>query len=96
MSFQTLQPAPQSQLAPEDNKDAKLKWLSAGIAAVLFVVLASPFAFKLVNSILTSISSAASIASPAGLPSFTGLLVHGVVFLLLARLLMEVNFYQYL
>lgn len=61
-----------------------MKHKRALIATVLFVVLSSPMAFKLVRSIL-----GASIASPTGCATTQGILVHGAVYAAIAFMLMR-------
>ncbi|AMQ10884.1 hypothetical protein [Brazilian marseillevirus] len=70
---------------PYTSKD---KWIVSAIAGVLFLIIASPFLFKIMNG-LTGIFGI-SIADPVtGAPNLLGLLVHGLVFTLIVRLLMH-------
>jgi hypothetical protein len=62
------------------------KWMYALMAAVLAVLIFSPFAFKLVDNLTSALGF--SVANSSGCPTMVGLLVHGVVFLLLVRALM--------
>jgi hypothetical protein len=52
-------------------------YLCSLTAVLLFVVLASPVMFTLVQSILWSV---VTVASPQGLPTVAGLLIHALVF----------------
>ncbi|BAU80234.1 hypothetical protein A9K97_gp117 [Tokyovirus A1] len=70
---------------PYTSKD---KWIVSAIAGVLFLIVASPFLFKIMNG-LTGIFGI-SIADPdTGAPNLLGLVLHGVVFMLIVRLLMN-------
>nr|WNL49763.1 transmembrane domain containing protein [Marseillevirus sp.] len=70
---------------PYTSKD---KWIVSAIAGVLFLIVASPFLFKIMNG-LTGIFGI-SIADPdTGAPNLLGLILHGVVFMLIVRLLMN-------
>jgi len=82
------------QKPQEDAKDVKLKWLTAGIAGLVFLLIASPFMFKLVNSLVSF--AGISTASASGCPTQAGLLLHAVVFFLITRALMEIDFYSML
>jgi hypothetical protein len=56
--------------------------MSALIALIAFIAVASPMAFKSTRGILGN-----WIASPEGLATFKGLFLHGIVFLLIVCLL---------
>ena len=62
------------------------KWRYTFYTTILFLVIASPFMFKLVNSLLGSVLK---ICNKNGCPTSVGLLLHSVVFALLLRLLMN-------
>ena len=55
---------------------------------LMFIIVASPWLFKLVNGLFESISLP-SIANSDGCANLTGLVLHGVVFGILVRLMME-------
>ena len=63
------------------------KWVTALVGAILFLVIASPFLFKLVNQLTSNLGL--SIIDSNGLPNIFGLALHAIVFLVLARLLLE-------
>jgi len=77
------------------NKEQK-KWFFSAIAAVLFFIIASPEAYKIVQNYvfnpLTNLmkTGAITIADSQGCPKMLGLLVHSIVFLLLTRAIMEI------
>lgn len=64
------------------------KWLAALILGILFVILASGPVFQLTNQILTSIFGEKAATEINGKPTVLGLILHGVVFLLIVRLLL--------
>lgn len=68
------------------NKD---KWLVSVYAAVLFAVLASPFAFRLTDGLSKMVGI--RLADAKGCPNMIGLALHSVVFVLCLRGLMLVN-----
>ena len=63
------------------------KWIIAAIIAVIFVLLASPFAFRLTNWLFAKIGM--PTVTKGGQPTISGLLVHAVVFFIIIRLLMH-------
>jgi hypothetical protein len=62
------------------------KWLISLYSALLFIVIASPFVYGLVNSVTSLIGI--NIASESGCPNALGLIIHSVVFLLIVRISM--------
>lgn len=62
------------------------KWVTAFIVALVFLFIASPYAFKLTNSVLIKLGIVVSDAE--GCPSVLGLFIHALIFLLVIRLLM--------
>lgn len=65
------------------------KWLSSLYAALLFVVIANPLTFKLVNAV-TSLVGLRIVEKGTGCPNAIGLVLHSVVFGLLTRAIMEI------
>lgn len=72
-----------SHTRPYSNQD---KWIVSIVAGLLFLVIASPFLYGIVNSFTSSFGLV--IASPDGCPNMAGLIVHAIVFVLIVRLLM--------
>lgn len=62
------------------------KWRYTFYTAILFFIIASPFMFKIVNSILGSL---VKICDKSGCPTMMGLILHTIVFALLLRLMMN-------
>lgn len=69
---------------PITNKD---KWIISLISALLFLLIASPYMFKLTNNLLSS--TGYSTCDMRGCPNTFGLVLHASVFLLVTRLLMR-------
>ena len=65
------------------------KWMISAYTALLFLLIASPFMFKLVNS-LTSMVGVKTCDS-RGCPNMTGLVLHAVVFGVLVRFMMDIK-----
>lgn len=63
------------------------KWLIAGVIGAIFFVLSLPFMYKLTNTITRVVKI--NTVSKAGVPTFVGLLIHVLVFVILVRLLMH-------
>jgi hypothetical protein len=70
---------------PRSNID---KWISTLRTAILFIIVSSPFLYKLVNQTLGSLLGF-SISSTSGCPTYAGLFLHTIVFALLLRGFME-------
>lgn len=66
---------------------SKDKWVVSIISGLLFLLIASPFMFQVVNGMTSSFGL--TIASPGGCPNMAGLVLHTVVFILVVRLLMR-------
>ena len=64
------------------------KWKYTLMTTVLFLLIANPYTYTLVNKLFGKIIK---IAGPTGCPTTGGLLVHTLVFTLLLRLLMELK-----
>lgn len=63
------------------------KWTISIVSGLLFLVAASPYTYSLTNSVTKRFGLI--IAGSDGCPNLAGLLVHGVIFILLLRLMME-------
>lgn len=62
------------------------KWRYTLYTTLLFLIVVNPFTYKLVNTLLGSITK---IADNTGCPTTNGMLIHAVVFTLLLRGVME-------
>lgn len=63
------------------------KWIYSLMAAVLFVLIASPFMFHVTQTLIAG-PLGYTFITVNGMPTTLGLLVHGVVFGLIVRLMM--------
>lgn len=73
------------------EKSNSEKWLSAAIYALLFIVISHPAMYKLVNAIFGTLTGQSFLVSDAaGCPTTLGLVLHMIVFFLLARGIMEI------
>jgi len=66
---------------------SKDKWIISIISGLLFLLIASPFLFTLVNDITKRVGL--TVASASGCPTTSGLLLHALVFILITRILMR-------
>lgn len=64
------------------------KWKYTLLTTLIFLLIANPYTYTLVNSLL---SKFVKIASPSGCPTSAGLLIHAIVFTLILRFIMEFN-----
>ena len=64
------------------------KWKYTLITTIIFLIIANPYTYILVNSLLGKF---VKIASSTGCPTTAGLLIHAVVFTLLLRGVMELK-----
>jgi multisubunit Na+/H+ antiporter MnhB subunit len=64
------------------------KWCISLISAILFIIIASPEVFKFTNCILEKSFSISTIDKDEK-PTWTGVIIHGIVFLLITRLMMN-------
>ncbi len=62
------------------------KLMATLLSIIVFVIISSPFTYKLTNSILGGVIG--SLADPSGCPTILGLVVHSVVFGIIVFLLM--------
>lgn len=58
------------------------KWKYTLITTVIFLIIANPFTYKLVHSLLKKF---VKVANSEGCPTIAGLLIHAVVFTLILR-----------
>ena len=73
----------------ETKEENENKWLGSLYAALLFLIIANPLTYKLVNSI-TRLIGIQIVEKGTGCPNIIGLLLHAVVFGLLTRAVMEI------
>lgn len=66
------------------------KWEISIFSGLLFLLIANPITFRLVNSLTKLIGF--QICNAAGCPNTAGIILHTVVFILLVRLSMFIKF----
>lgn len=65
------------------------KWLISVMSGFLAMLIFNPWLFSLVNMVTTRLGPASFVtASVSGCPTIPGLILHGIVFVLISRLLM--------
>ena len=67
------------------GRDSDMKWKYTIWTTIIFLLIANPYTFKMVQKLLGKF---VSIANRDGCPTTSGLLVHAVVFALIIRYLM--------
>lgn len=65
------------------------KWMISIYTALLFLLIANPLTFKLMNWLTTRLGF--SIADFSGCPNSYGLIIHAIVFAILVRLMMLIS-----
>lgn len=70
---------------PQSDKD---KWIASGMGGLLFIMVSSPFTYKITDSVFESVLSSA-IANSNGCPNVGGLAVHTAVFGGITRFMMR-------
>ena len=73
----------------DDNK----KWIISLISAIVFIIISAPQTFIFTNTILENVCIK-TIDEECEKPTYTGIIVHGIVFMLITRLLMEYNLHD--
>jgi len=79
------EPKDEQEQQKEELTSAK-KWKYTLITTIIFLVIANPYTYILVNTLLGKL---VKITNPVGCPTIAGLLLHAVVFTLLLRWVMD-------
>ena len=66
------------------NRD---KWIASLILSLLFIIISSPFIYRLLNNI--TLIMGLSLSDENGAPNILGLIITGILFLLITRFLMR-------
>ena len=85
----TTQSVPTQKLPSDDELNSRRNTFAV-IFGLLFIIIAAPVTFKLVNHV-TSLVGLNILHDNDGCPNVIGLILHGIVFALLVRLLMELQ-----
>ena len=70
-----------------DKPSSEGKWLISLMSGIIFVIIASPMVFQLTQKVLGK-PLGLNFLDKSGVPTMIGLLVHGVVYTLIVRLMM--------
>lgn len=73
---------------PKEELTSMKKWKYTLITTIIFLIIANPYTYILVNSLLGKL---VKIATPVGCPTTAGLILHAIVFTLLLRGVMELK-----
>ena len=73
-------------MSSKENITERDKWLLAIVGGLLFVLVSSPITYMITNNL-----SFGTLLTPAGCPSFYGILVHTIVFIILIRLMLTMK-----
>lgn len=83
----TMDHLPKCDPRPGSSKD---KWITSAMGGALFILVSSPMAYQITNSLVTAIAgSNNNIADADGCPRLSGLVIHTIVFGGIVRLLMK-------
>ena len=63
------------------------KWKASALSGLLFLLVSSPFLYKLVNGLTSKLN--VEVCDSDGCPTPVGMAIHAVVFVLLVRILMK-------
>jgi hypothetical protein len=74
--------------APPGGLDNLGKWKISLIAGLIFLIVSSPFLYKLVQKLADKFVDI-EIADSEGCPTLVGLILHSVVFVIIVRLMMK-------
>lgn len=81
---------PKEAEAPKKNLDNMKKWKYTLITTVIFLIIANPYTYIMVNYLFKCcLGKRGIIASATGCPTNIGLILHAVVFTLLLRWVMD-------
>jgi hypothetical protein len=72
--------------------DVSMKWQITLFSALIFLVVVCPYTYKLTQRLLGGILG--RIAEPNGCPTYTGLLLHTLVYILLVRGSMDLDLFR--
>lgn len=67
------------------NASNSQKWIAAIVAGLLFLLLSSPIAYQFTNALFGAIGLN---TTDGGRPTWGGLIIHSIIFVLLIRLIM--------
>ena len=79
---------PQTKNKPYTSKD---KWILSIMVGLLFMLISSPYLYKITNSIASyvKLSTIEGGNSSPGMPNIPGLILHTIIFTIIVRLLIR-------
>jgi len=76
----------------EPTTDGARKWKYTLITTAIFLLIANPYTYILVNNIFTGLfGTMGKVSSADGCPTLLGFILHAIVFTLILRVVMEMN-----
>jgi hypothetical protein len=74
------------------SASSSTKWQITFFSAFLFLLVVNPYTYKLTQSLLGGLVG--KIADSNGCPTFIGLFIHTIVYILLVRGSMDINLFR--
>ena len=76
----------------EPTTDGARKWKYTLITTAIFLLIANPYTYILVNKIIVGLfGTMGKVSSATGCPTLVGFILHAIVFTLILRVVMEMN-----
>lgn len=82
-------------MSKETSTDDQKKWMISFISAIVFVIVSTPQTFKFTNDIFEKYFCIKTI-DEFEKPTWSGIFLHALVFMLITRLLMNYKMHDYL
>jgi hypothetical protein len=74
-------------MADSSKSSSSDKWKYSLISSIIFLIVAAPMTYKLVDSVTKMVKI--DTVDSSGCSTMMGLVIHAIVFLLISRLIME-------
>jgi len=82
-------------MSKETSNDEQKKWMISFISAIIFIIVSTPQTFKFTNDIFEKYFCIKTI-DDFEKPTWSGIFLHAVVFMLITRLLMNYKIHDHL
>jgi len=82
-------------MSKETSTDDQKKWMISFLSAIVFVIVSTPQTFKFTNNIFEKYFCIKTI-DEFEKPTWSGIFLHALVFMLITRLLMNYKMHDYL